>query len=124
MNIAEQHVKQLAAIGFLAVGQGLNAEGEAIFNGLKACRPDSEYPPLGLALNQIGARQYDAALSILNEQALALNPASAVAKCFVGLALQLAGRAQESERWLKEVAATADDRDARALAESLLSEAA
>ena len=123
MNASEQHVKQLTAIGFLAVGQGLNAEGEAIFNGLKVYRPDSEYPLIGLALNHIGARQYDAALSILTGQALKINPASAVAKCFVGLALKLAGRAPESERWLKEVVATADDRDAKALAENLLSEA-
>jgi len=123
MNVAEPHVKQLAAIGFLAVGQGLNAEGEAIFNGLKACRPDSEYPLIGFALYQIGVRQYDAALSILTEQALTINPASAFAKCFVGLTLKLAGRARESERWLREVAATADDRDAKALAENLLREA-
>ena len=60
MNASEQHVKQLTAIGFLAVGQGLNAEGEAIFNGLKVYRPDSEYPPIGLALNHIGSRRYDA----------------------------------------------------------------
>lgn len=124
MNASEQHVKQLTAIGFLAVGQGLNAEGEAIFNGLKVYRPDSEYPLIGLALNHIGSRRHDAALSILTGQALKINPASAIAKCFVGLTLRLAGRAQESRRWLKEVAATADDRDAKALAENLLSEAA
>ncbi|MFO1349189.1 MAG: hypothetical protein U1F68_00320 [Gammaproteobacteria bacterium] len=123
MNVTEQQVKQLAAIGFLAAGHGLINEGEAIFNGLKAWRPESEYPLIGLALTKIGACQYDAAHAILTDQALKLNPASATAKCFVGLALKLAGRVHEGERWLKEVAA-ADDQEARTLAETLLGEAA
>ncbi|HAO34173.1 MAG TPA: hypothetical protein PLP22_11860 [Candidatus Competibacter sp.] len=124
MNVTEQQVKQLTAIGFLAADHGLNTEGEAIFHGLSAFRPDSEYPLIGLALTQIGAGRHDAALSTLNERALRVNPASATAKCFVGLALKLAGRVQESERWLQEVAATADDQDAKTLAENLLAEAA
>ena len=124
MNIPAQQVKQLTAIGFLAACHGLTAEGETIFEGLKLCRPESEYPPIGLAMTKIGARQYDAALAILTDQALKLNPASATAKCFVGLALKLAGSARESERWLKEAAAMAEDREARALAESLLDETA
>ena len=124
MNVTEQQVKQLTAIGFLAASHGLNAEGEAIFNGLKACRPNSEYPLIGLAMTKIGARQYDDAMTVLTTQALKVNPASATAKCFVGLVFRLIGNTRESERWLKEVAATADDQDAKALAENLLSEAA
>lgn len=123
MNVTGQQVKQLTAIGFLAAGHGLTAEGEAIFAGLKMCRPDSEYPLIGLAMTKIGARQYDVALSILTDQALKVNPASATTKCFVGLALKLAGRSHESQRWLKEAAATADEQEAKALAENLLSEA-
>ena len=87
----------------MAAGAGMTAQATTIFNGLKAARPDSELPYIGLAVASMNAGQYDEALEFLTEKAMKLNPDSCLAAAFAGLALRLAGRSDEARRELEKV---------------------
>ncbi len=119
--ISEQDVRQLAEIGFAAARNSWVDESRTIFEGLETVRPDSEYPLIGLAVSEMSARRHDEAIVILQKKALKLNAESSMAQSFLGLALRLVGRSQESERWLKQ-AASSDDAEAAAMAQALLAD--
>ena len=112
-------VKLLSEIGFMAAARCRVQDATTIFEGLQAARPDSEYPAIGLAVAQLSGKNYDQAIKLLRENALAKNPDSADAKSFLGLALKMAGRTSESDTVLKE-AATSGKGPAQAMAEALL----
>ncbi len=122
MDIDKQLVQQLTEIGFMAGGYGLLTESQRIVAGLKAIRPQSEFPFIVEAVTQLNANQAEAAMILLRDQALPLNPNSSMTKCFLGFACKRAGRGQESEQWLKQVVETNDDAEATALAQALLAE--
>jgi predicted Zn-dependent protease len=119
VQIDTQTVRLLTEIGFMAMSRGKAREAEAIFAGVQAARPESETPAIGLALTRIGARKLDDAIRILREEALTRKPESAEAKCYLGLALKLAGRSSEAEKVLREAAGAATG-ETKAMAESLL----
>jgi predicted Zn-dependent protease len=119
VQVDTETVRLLTEIGFMAMSRGKQREAEAIFAGVQAVRPKSETPAIGLALTRIGARKLDEAIRILRDDALARNPDSAEAKCYLGMALKLAGRASEADKVLREAAGAATG-ETKARAKSLL----
>ncbi|HOB61155.1 MAG TPA: HrpB1 family type III secretion system apparatus protein [Candidatus Competibacteraceae bacterium] len=118
MNMDDDLIKLLAELGFIAGGYGLIAQTDAIVGALEALRPDSERPYLIQALARINFRDAAGAERILREQALKLNPDSAMAKAYLGLALHVQGRINERDRILEEAIASGDE-EAAALAQRL-----
>lgn len=112
--------KLLGEIGMLAAGHGYEKQAVAIFEGLKAVRPASEAPAIGLAVVHLSNGRAEDAVRVLRDEALAVNPGSDLARSFLGLALKAAGRAQESEQLLRDVVAKATDPQAKAMAAAVL----
>jgi predicted Zn-dependent protease len=109
-------------LGYLAAGSGFKAEAESIFEAVQVLRPDSEMPVIGLAVVKIASGQPLEAVSLLERRALRIDPDSALARSFLGLALRLAGHGSRSHAVLEEVAAAGDESEAVTMARSLLAE--
>jgi len=112
--------RRLLEIGFLAAGMGRLEEAEVIFGCLRELRPESEFPSIGLALTYLNAGRSDDAIHRLEREALAIQPESLTASAYLGLALQLAGRNEESRRILRRVVREGREPEATALAAALL----
>jgi hypothetical protein len=112
----------LMELGYLAAGSGFQGEAESIFEAVRVLRPDSEMPVIGLAVVKIAAGRPLEAVPLLEEQALRINPGSALARSFLGLALKLAGHGSRSRAVLEEVAAAGGGSEAFSLASCLLAE--
>ena len=107
-------VRTLVDVGFIALSRGLDQHAAAIFEGVRAARPEAEAGPLGLALVHLLRGEVDPAVRLLR----ALPPSDA-ALTYLGIALLRQGAAQEARALLGDVAATADGPFAR-LAEDTL----
>lgn len=116
----EQQLQQLAEIGFMAAGRGFGEQARAIFDGLAASKPESEVPAIGIAVLQMCQGDPELAATTLRDRALRLNPDSDHAKCFLGMALRMAGRNGEATGILEDVAANSGDETVRSLADGLL----
>jgi hypothetical protein len=115
-------VRLMMEIGYLATGNGFSAEAEVIFDGVRAVRPGSEVPIIGLAVTRMNAGRPFEAVSLLEEQALRLCPGSELALGFLGLALRLAGHTGRSQSVLEGLAAKATNPCAGAMARALLAD--
>jgi predicted Zn-dependent protease len=121
MQIDDDTVKLLAEIALMAGGYGMTARADAIVVGLEQARPDNERPHLLRAITRLNAKDTATAERILREQALRVNPNSAMSKAFLGIALHMQGRTNERDRVLNEVIAADDDEEAVKIARDLLS---
>jgi hypothetical protein len=117
-------IRLMMEIGYLATGNGFPTEAEAIFEGVRAVRPGSEVPIIGLAVSRMNAGHPLEAVSLLEEQALRLNPESELTRGFLGLALRLAGHTARSQSVLEELAAKATNPIAGGMARALLDDPA
>ena len=115
-------VQLLMEIGYLAGGHGFFDESEIIFEGVKAARPDSEYPLIGLAVTKMNIGDYAEAARILGQEALKKNPESDLAMSFLGLVLKLSGLTSESEQIMSQVIEADRDQEAVNMAKSVLEE--
>lgn len=122
MEIQTEVIQLLMEAGYLAGGYGLYKESEDIFEGIRAIRPDSELPIIGLAVTKMNAGKNTESARMLWEQALKINPESDLAKSFLGLALKLSNLNSESETVLKEVIDTGKNEPAIKLAQALLND--
>ena len=122
MEIERKLLQLLMEAGNLASGYGYFPEAEIIFNGLRAVRPESEYPLIGLALAKMNARKNLEAIKVLADETLKVNPESDLAKSFLGLALKTSGLREESCTVLREVIAADRDKIAVNIARNLLAE--
>ncbi|CAM2005070.1 tetratricopeptide repeat protein [Acanthopleuribacter pedis] len=120
MEIPQQSVQDLMEVGYLAGGYGYFKDAIAIFEGLSAVRPDSEYPHIGLAMTHLGMKQTEDAVRILRDNALPKNPENPLTKAFLGLALMQAGLNGESESVLNQVIDDNQNETAVELARNLL----
>jgi hypothetical protein len=115
-------IRLMTEIGYLATGSGFSAEADVIFEGVRAVRPGSEVPIIGLAVNRMNAGRPLEAVSVLEQQALRLSPGSELAQGFLGLALRLAGHTGRSQAVLENLAAKATNPCAGAMARALLAD--
>lgn len=120
VSIQSELVRLLMRIGYAAAWQGLHKEAVAIFEGVGAVRPESEVPIIGASVVAMIAGNHDVAVQALKEGALDLNPASALARIHLGVALRLRGDEEEGLALLREVSAGSDDPEAAALAANVI----
>ena len=119
MQASTELIQRLMEIGYAAAGGELFAEALTVFDGVRAVRPESEFPLIGRAVTEMNDGRHGEAVKTL-EAALRANPQSPLTKSFRGLALKLSGMAQESQRVLEEVVAAGGDENAVAMARSIL----
>lgn len=101
-HLETSDVRLLVDIGFTALSAGLDVEAEAIFDGVKAARPEQEVGPLGLAMVQMARNDLDGAVSTLR----ALPPSDAVLT-YMGLALARRGDGAQARELFRTVIASA-----------------
>jgi hypothetical protein len=100
-----QDLQLLQDLAFVAAGRGAVADTDAIASGLQALRPNLAGPAIAQALARLNAGRADEAVQCLSgELPGADGHEQALQQSFLGLALQLAGRAAESQRVLQAVA--------------------
>lgn len=93
----------LTQVGFLASDCTAFSIAEKIFEALKAYKPDSETPYIGSGYNLIMQGKFDEAISLLKDKALKINPNSAPAKTYLGLALGSKGEKDQCKKILEDV---------------------
>ena len=119
INIDTDILQKMMEVGYVAAGSGQWMEAAAIFDGVQAARPGSEYPDIGMAIVLLNAARTDDAIKTLQDS-LEEHPESDLAKSFLGLALRQAELTTESDRLLNEVIEADRDPKAVSLAISLL----
>jgi hypothetical protein len=120
MNPPAELVRLLMRIGYWSVWHGLYADAAALFNGVRAARPQSELPVLGMAVLALVLQKPESAVQLLRESAVPLNPGSELVQAHLGCALRLAGREAEGLEILVRLSAHGADADARLMAANLL----
>lgn len=100
----------LAEIGFMAATAGHDTAALAIFTNLRMLSPTRSYPYLGLAMAHMAAGRAERAVQLLRDEAMsAVDDADRELELFLGLALHVARREEESRRVLQRVAAYAPE---------------
>ncbi len=110
----------LAELAYIAAGYGMIGQVDAICGALEVLRPDTVMPLVIRATARINLGRLDEAERLLRDEALVREPGNAMAKAHLGLVLKLQGRTAESERLLRDLADSAADADAAAMARRLL----
>ena len=100
-------VRLLTEVGFLAAARADVQRAEAIFGALAVLRPDRNFPYIGLAMAYLNADRRDDAVQALDRGApLVREDDQGELQSVRALALQLAGRAGESQRALQAAGAS------------------
>jgi hypothetical protein len=121
-EIGTDLVRTLFEIGYVAVGRGLQSYAEDIFNALVAARPESELPVVGLAVCKMNFGAFTAAVTLLTEKALKINPSSDIAKSFLGLILHHCGATEKALAVMNDVLSNGTDANALNMARSIIDE--
>ena len=98
----------------------MHDDAQTIAQALIQLQPDSEQPLIVKAIVQLNSNDAAGAVRTLQDQALQINPGNAMAKTFLGLALEMEGRGSERDRVLNEVVVSGKDESAVSLAKDLL----
>jgi len=120
LEIDSEFVRLLMRIGYQGAWNGLYKDALATFQGVGAVRPESEIPFIGAAAVALLAGNYEVAVDVLNNGALARNPDSDLALAHLGCAIRLKGSEDEGRAILLDVAENSENSDARVLATNLL----
>lgn len=96
-------VRLLTEVGFLAAGCGDLARADAIFGALRLLRPDRAFPYIGLATARMNAGRAADAVTVLEAAHITDTAGAQIVRTWYGLALQQAGRNDESRRVLESV---------------------
>jgi Flp pilus assembly protein TadD len=108
--LARDDQRLLAEIGFMAATAGHDKSALAIFTGLRTLSPDRSHPYLGLAMAHMGVGRNEQAVRLLRDEAMpAVEEEVHEVELFLGLALHVARREDESRRVLQRVAELAPD---------------
>ncbi|MDR0595327.1 MAG: hypothetical protein LBF94_01330 [Puniceicoccales bacterium] len=121
-EICTDLVKTLFEVGYVAVGRGLQSYAEDIFNALIAARPESELPIVGLAVCRMNFGDFTSATALLMQKALVINPASDIAKSFLGMISHCCGANKEALLIMNEVISSGKDPSAISLAQNVIKE--
>jgi predicted Zn-dependent protease len=121
IELSVQEIKWLTEIGFIAPQLGQPKVALTIFHALLLCRPDKDFPYIGLATTYIGMSKHTEAIALL-EKTLLQHPDSLEVKTLLAMALKFNQRNNEADRLLTEVLHTQKDsiEPVYALAEALL----
>jgi hypothetical protein len=120
LDIESELVRLLMRIGYQGAWNGLYKDALSVFEGVGAVRPDSEIPFIGAAAVAMLSGNYDVAVQVLNQGALARNPDSDLALAHLGCAKRMQGSDDEGKAILLDVAENSENPEARQLATNLL----
>lgn len=102
-------LRLLAEIGFVATACGLWSHAELIFNGVRAVRPESEFPVISQALARMTVGDDLKAIALLRDTALQINPENELAQSFLCLALKRSGQEKEATPLIESIISKASD---------------
>lgn len=123
MFIKREQAALLGKVAFLGLWQGRFPESDFIFTALHEVEPQRIGPLLGLAMSQVHQGNYSAAIDILRNKALTVDPMDPHARAWLGLALFRDGQRDKALEVLNELlAAEGVAEDARTLAQNLVEE--
>lgn len=108
-------VQVLTDLAFVAAGRGAVPAADALAGGLACLRPGTATPGLIVALAHMNAGEPDTAAARLGSCPAADEPERQLLQAFLGLALQLAGRAAQGQRVLQAAAGQPAGRLARTM---------
>ncbi len=114
--IESKDVRTLVDLGFIAVTRGLDKHATAIFDGIRAVRPDEDAAYIGPALLMIQKGDMNGAIKLLRSR-----PPSDSIRLFLGMALLRHGDISDAIDVLQDVIATARDGAFTELAKNMLS---
>ncbi|MEO9530045.1 tetratricopeptide repeat protein [Roseibium sp.] len=115
--ITSQDLQLLADIGFIAGSRGMNDHANAIFEAIRALRPEQEAGFLGSAMIRILAGDPGAAIKELEKA-----PTTVATRTFLGIALVQQGNVPRGREVLEAVVSTAPDTPFAHLAETTLTD--
>lgn len=115
MPIESEDLRTLADIGFIAAAYGMNEHAIAIFDAIRALRPNQEAGFLGCGLVGILSGNAGTAIEMLRSA-----PPTDGVGTFLGIALIQNGETHEGRELLEEIIATAPDTPFAAIAASTL----
>jgi Flp pilus assembly protein TadD len=121
MEPTAEQLRLLAELGLIAVGDGRVREAEAIIEAVRAYRPGEAAVYIAQGLLEQRRGRPEAAIRLLETEALAVHPGHPMLRAFLGMALLAAGYQARAVETLEAVAADTSDEKASAFARSLLS---
>jgi tetratricopeptide (TPR) repeat protein len=110
-------VRLLTEVGFLAASHADAVRAKRIFGALAAARPHRAFPSVGLATAWLNAGRPDEAVAVLEQALVEDRDERDTLDSWRGLALQMAGRVDESRRLLQRVADADVPESGRALSD-------
>jgi len=122
--LSSEDIRSIAEIGFMACGAGNISAARNIFEGLRVLRPDQAFVYIGLALTSMSLGAHQEAVDILRNKGLTASPDDDELKVFLGMALGMANRQNESQRVLSDLAGASTGTAAQKLAQRLLQDRA
>ena len=117
--IESKDVRTLVDLGFIAVTRGLDKHAAAIFDGVRAVRPNEDAAYIGPALLMIQKGDINGAIKLLRSR-----PPSDSIRVFLGMALLRHGDIKDAVDVLHDLVATAGDPALSDLARNLLASTA
>jgi len=118
-EVEPELLRLLLRLGYMAAWQGWQREAVAIFQAVRAARPQSELPAIGAAVLAMMAGNSELAVQMLREEALRLNPDSDYAKAHLGCALRLNGQDEEGLKLLTDLEQNSTEPSVREMAQNL-----
>lgn len=97
IGVDKELLQTLYQIGISGIYQDCLGESETIFEGLRAVRPKSEVPLLGLALTRFAQVKVKDAIHILMDDALELNPDNYVIRAYLAMILKRTGMESQAK---------------------------
>ncbi|MCX5772423.1 MAG: tetratricopeptide repeat protein [Candidatus Hydrogenedentes bacterium] len=119
MDLSTDHVRLLAELGLIAVGEGRLEEAAAITDAVAAYRPNEVAVYVARALIELRRGKPEDAVRLLESDALANHPGNPMLQTFLGMALMAAGYGARARGILETMALQQTDMKAAALAQSL-----
>jgi cytochrome c-type biogenesis protein CcmH/NrfG len=116
--ISEAQFSRLLDIALAATHRGLVADGRAVLEGLLTYWPGHQPTLIALAFNHAVVGDFEKAVAILKDEALAKNKDDQQALAMLGLTLKLAERTEEAQEVLTALSKSSDQ-EVAALAQTL-----
>ena len=103
MKATTEILQLLSEVGYMACFKGDSVRSQMIMEGVDAIAREQTSIKMGVAVAKMYAGDMNGAISIFRDQVLAKEPDHMSAKCFLGIALNLSGDADEARTLFEEV---------------------
>ena len=120
LEVSTECVQLLMELGYVAAGCGQKEAALAIFRGVVAARPYSQYPWIGQAVTLLNFGNFIEATKILLNHAIPLSPEPGLAHCFLALGAQFLGQKANAMELMQTVLKNSSDPAAIKMAEDFI----